>query len=41
MVLLVILVMNIYKPRGMTPYGWRRQDEQRREHPEQRKHVHP
>jgi len=30
-VLLVVLVMNVYKPRGMTQYGWRKQqDEQRR-----------
>jgi DMSO/TMAO reductase YedYZ heme-binding membrane subunit len=30
-VLLVILVLNVYKPRGMTRYGWRkRQEEQRR-----------
>jgi hypothetical protein len=29
-VLLVILVMNVYKPRGMTRYGWRKQQEQRR-----------
>ncbi|HLM22691.1 MAG TPA: DUF2269 family protein [Propionibacteriaceae bacterium] len=29
-VLLVILVLNVYKPRGMTRYGWRKQDEQRR-----------
>ena len=28
--LLVILVMNVYKPRGMTQYGWRKQQEQRR-----------
>jgi hypothetical protein len=28
-VLLVILVLNVYKPRGMTRYGWRKQDEQR------------
>ena len=25
-VLLVILVLNVYKPRGMTRYGWRKQD---------------
>jgi len=24
-VLLVILVLNVYKPRGMTRYGWRKQ----------------
>ena len=29
MVLLVIVVLNVYKPRGMTRYGWRKQDEQR------------
>ena len=28
-VLLVILVLNVYKPRGMTRYGWRKQEEQR------------
>jgi DMSO/TMAO reductase YedYZ heme-binding membrane subunit len=29
-VLLVILVLNVYKPRGMTQYGWRKQYEHRR-----------
>lgn len=29
-VLLVILVLNVYKPRGVTPYGWRKQQEERR-----------
>jgi hypothetical protein len=29
LVLLVITVLNIYKPRGVTPYGWRKQREQR------------
>jgi hypothetical protein len=29
LVLLVIQVLNVYKPRGMTPYGWRKQHEQR------------
>ncbi len=28
-VLLVIQVLNVYKPKGMTPYGWRKYDEQR------------
>lgn len=28
-VLLVIQVLNVYKPPGMTPYGWRKQHEQR------------
>lgn len=30
-VLLVILVLNLYKPRGMTPYGWRKEQERTRE----------
>ena len=29
-VLLVILVLNVYKPRGMTRYGWRKQQEKQR-----------
>ncbi len=29
LVLIVITVLNVYKPRGMTPYGWRKQYEQR------------
>jgi hypothetical protein len=29
-VLLVILVLNVYKPRGVTRYGWRKQDDRRR-----------
>jgi hypothetical protein len=28
-VLVVILVLNVYKPRGLTPYGWRKQQEER------------
>ena len=31
LVLLVITVLNVYKPHGLTPYGWRRQHEQRAE----------
>lgn len=30
-VLLVIVVLSVYKPRGMTRYGWRKQQEQRKE----------
>jgi hypothetical protein len=30
-VLVVILVLNVYKPRGMTRYGWRKHQEQRRD----------
>src|ERR671916_560875 len=29
-VLIVVLVLNVYKPRGMTRYGWRKQREERR-----------
>ncbi|HXI18569.1 MAG TPA: DUF2269 domain-containing protein [Chloroflexota bacterium] len=29
LVLLVITVLNVYKPRGLTPYGWRKQQEER------------
>jgi hypothetical protein len=29
LVLLVVQVLNVYKPRGLTPYGWRRQQERR------------
>ena len=29
LVLLVITGLNVYKPRGMTPYGWRKQHEKR------------
>ena len=29
LVLLAITALNVYKPRGMTPYGWRKQHEQR------------
>lgn len=29
LMLLVITALNVYKPRGMTPYGWRKQHEER------------
>lgn len=29
-VLLVVQVLNVYKPQGLTPYGWRKQEERRR-----------
>ncbi|MBI2076802.1 MAG: DUF2269 family protein [Euryarchaeota archaeon] len=29
-VLLVVTVLNVYKPRGVTPYGWRKQQGERR-----------
>jgi potassium/hydrogen antiporter len=30
LVLLVVLVLNVYKPRGLTRYGWRKQQRERR-----------
>ena len=30
-VLLVVQVLNVYKPQGLTPYGWRKQQKQRRQ----------
>lgn len=36
LVLLVIQVLNVYKPRGLTPYGWRKQQAERRKRNEQR-----
>lgn len=35
-VLLVIMILSVYKPRGVTPYGWRKQHDQRRKQHEQR-----
>jgi hypothetical protein len=35
LVLLVIHILNVYKPRGLTPYGWRKQQEERRNQHEQ------
>jgi hypothetical protein len=29
LLLLTMLVLNVYKPRGLTPYGWRQQHEER------------
>jgi hypothetical protein len=29
LVLLAVTVLNVYKPRGLTPYGWRQQQEER------------
>jgi hypothetical protein len=31
LVLLVVLVLNVYKPVGLTPYGWRKLQHERRE----------
>ncbi|MBI4258160.1 MAG: hypothetical protein HY619_04320, partial [Thaumarchaeota archaeon] len=41
LVLLVITVLNVFKPRGLTPYGWRKQQEERRKRDEQRKVSQP
>jgi hypothetical protein len=40
-VLVVVLVLNIYKPRGMTRYGWRKQQEERRTLRGQRRSLVP
>jgi len=32
MVLLVVQVLNVYKPQGLTSYGWRKQQEERKRH---------
>jgi hypothetical protein len=34
--LLLTTGLNVYKPRGLTRYGWRKQQEQRRKQHEQR-----
>ena len=41
LVLLVIQVLNVYKPRGLTPYGWRKQQEERRKQHEQSTVLRP
>jgi hypothetical protein len=41
LVLLVITALNVYKPQGMTPYGWRKQHEERRTRPEPRTEIVP
>ncbi|HEX9870946.1 MAG TPA: hypothetical protein VGC99_20595 [Candidatus Tectomicrobia bacterium] len=35
LLLLVIQMLNVYKPPGLTPYGWRKQQEERRKQHEQ------
>lgn len=40
-VLLVVVVLNVYKPRGLTPYGWRKLREQRRSLPGSSQHGQP
>ena len=41
LVLLVILVLNIYKPRGVTRYGWRKQQQQRGQREQRTAVAHP
>jgi hypothetical protein len=36
-VLLIIAILSVFKPRGMTRHGWRKQQEQRRQQREQRR----
>lgn len=31
LILLLVLILSLYKPRGLTRYGWRKQQEQRRQ----------
>ncbi len=40
-VLVVILTLNVYKPQGMTRYGWRKQQEERRRQREERTALVP
>jgi hypothetical protein len=35
-VLLAVQVLNVYKPQGLTPYGWRKLQEEQRRHDERR-----
>jgi hypothetical protein len=35
-VLLAVQVLNVYKPQGLTPYGWRKLQEERRRHEQRR-----
>jgi len=38
-VLLVVQVLNVYKPQGLTPYGWRKHREERRQREQRRAGV--
>lgn len=40
-VLLAVQVLNVYKPHGLTPYGWRKLQEERRRHDRGREGVRP
>jgi hypothetical protein len=41
LVLLAVTVLNVYKPRGLTPYGWRTQQEERARRPPRAPVVRP
>lgn len=41
LVLLVITALNVYKPQGLTPHGWRKLQEERSKRGEQRTEVIP
>lgn len=41
LVLLIATTLSIYKPQGMTPYGWRKQRELRRKQHDQRTELQP
>ena len=41
LVLLAITVLNVYKPRGLTPYGWRKQQEEQARRPPRAPVVRP
>jgi hypothetical protein len=41
LVLLVIAGLNVYKPKGLTPYGWRRQHEEGLKRRDQRMQAEP
>jgi len=38
-VLLLIMILSVYKPQGMTRYGWRKQQEQRKEQTMDKKRI--
>jgi membrane-anchored glycerophosphoryl diester phosphodiesterase (GDPDase) len=41
LVLLVATALSVYKPQGMTPYGWRKQQKERHRQNKQRTELQP
>jgi hypothetical protein len=41
MVLVITTILSVYKPRGLTRYGWRKQQQQRRNQPDPRSALTP